>query len=350
MPSVQELIRQLPKIEPLVEKYATTSRGVASAARALEAPVSRSLRSVADGSEQPSSDAKALIEAGSRALIKVSKEGKQAKLNPDEQMGLEAIVLLEGRPAILVQEGKFFPAPSAWQVLEQQRNQIQAIFPSVGRIELTGHPDFDWLGTGFLVANDVIMTNRHVAQEFCRQGSTSKWKFASGMKPRIDYVEELGATNSAEFAIKSVIGIHERYDLALLRVSRKSSSGNKAPQPLSIRSTPPKTLKKRQVYTIGYPAWDGRRNDPVEMRKIFGEIFNVKRLQPGEVVRLEPSQIFVHDCSTLGGNSGSCVVDLETHQAMGLHFGGRYLEGNKAVALWELTKDPLIKKAKLNFV
>ena len=100
---------------------------------------------------------------------------------------------------------------------------------------------------------------------------------------------------------------------------------------------------------MGYPAWDGRRNDPAEMRKIFGEIFEVKRLQPGEMTGLT-GKVFKHDCSTLGGNSGSCVVDLETHQVLGLHFGGRYLEGNTAVALWTLTGDPLLKQAKVNFV
>jgi V8-like Glu-specific endopeptidase len=29
-----------------------------------------------------------------------------------------------------------------------------------------------------------------------------------------------------------------------------------------------------------------------------------------------------HDCSTLGGNSGSCVFTTDTHEVVGLHFGG----------------------------
>jgi V8-like Glu-specific endopeptidase len=57
-----------------------------------------------------------------------------------------------------------------------------------------------------------------------------------------------------------------------------------------------------------------------------------------------------HDSSTLGGNSGSCVVDLETHQVIGLHFRGKYLESNTAVVLSKLINDPLVKKAKLPFV
>jgi V8-like Glu-specific endopeptidase len=33
----------------------------------------------------------------------------------------------------------------------------------------------------------------------------------------------------------------------------------------------------------------------------------------------------VHDSSTLGGNSGSAVIDTETGEVLALHFGGEYL-------------------------
>jgi hypothetical protein len=86
------------------------------------------------------------------------------------------------------------------------------------------------------------------------------------------------------------------------------------------------------------------------MIRIFEDIFNVKRLQPGELREFRSNNNSVlHDCSTLGGNSGSPVIDLETNLVLGLHFGGRYLEVNQAVALWQLTDDPLLKKAKVNF-
>jgi len=109
-------------------------------------------------------------------------------------------------------------------------------------------------------------------------------------------------------------------------------------------------LKGRKVYVIGYPAWDGRRNDPEPMKRIFAEIYNVKRLQPGEISGDALGAFeFFHDCSTLGGNSGSPILDLETHRVLGLHFGGRFLEKNHAVPLWVLQNDPLIKRAALNF-
>src|SRR6516165_11707527 len=38
-----------------------------------------------------------------------------------------------------------------------------------------------------------------------------------------------------------------------------------------------------------------------------------------------------HDCTTLGGNSGSVVLNLSTGEAVGLHFAGLYQETNYAV-------------------
>jgi hypothetical protein len=196
----------------------------------------------------------------------------------------------------------------------------------------------------------VVMTNRHVAEVFCQMGYRRRWKFKSGMAANIDYAEELGALDSAEFDLRSVIGVHDEFDMALFRVKRTSSTGATPTEPLVIASQSPSDAAGRNVYTVGYPAWDGRRNDPDVMNRIFTNVFNVKRLQPGAIMEvLEPRSLLRHDCSTLGGNSGSCVVDLETSQVVGLHFGGRFSEGNFAVALWKMTDDPLLKKAKVNF-
>ena len=42
---------------------------------------------------------------------------------------------------------------------------------------------------------------------------------------------------------------------------------------------------------------------------------------------VSPGWVFTHDATTLGGNSGSVVVDLATGNAVGLHFGG--FEGDR---------------------
>ncbi|MEZ5351923.1 MAG: serine protease [Bryobacteraceae bacterium] len=302
------------------------------------------------GGESPelAAERRRVVEAGRKAVTKLKKSGRSVELTPDEEQGLEAIILLTERPAILIQDGQFLPPPQEWKKLEGVRAQIEANLPRIGRIELDGHPSMEWIGTGFLVADTVVMTNRHVAKVFCKQ-SGKKWVFEPGMTPRIDYNEELGATRPAEFAITGVVGIHEKYDMALLTVSRKGSKSAQAPDALPVAKEP-ELVKKREVYVVGYPAADPYRNDPENMRRIFSGIYNVKRLQPGGLMTIDANlPILQHDCSTLGGNSGSCVIDLETHQVVGLHFGGRYRQANSAVVLSRLIKDPLVKKAKIAF-
>jgi Trypsin-like peptidase domain len=297
----------------------------------------------------PGRDAGEVAKNARKAVEKVRAEGADAELTPPEEDALEAIVLLEGRPALLVRNGKFEAPPPKWTALEPLRARIEAMLSSIGRVEVTGHPSLDWVGTGFLVAPDVVMTNRHVAKEFCRNAGAT-WKFEPRMKARIDYSEELGSNRPAEFAFTDVIGVHEAHDLALFRVSRKGKKGTTAPEPLPIARKPTLAVG-RNVFVVGFPAWDGHRNEPEPMREIFKDIFNVKRLQPGEMRRVSKAQVlFEHDCSTLGGNSGSCVIDLETQRVTGLHFSGRFLEANYAVLLSKLEKDKLLKKAGVELV
>jgi Trypsin-like peptidase domain len=286
---------------------------------------------------------------GARALEKLARD-PASELTDPEQFGLEAIVLLEGRPALLVQGGDFPGAlPPEWSMLDGHRSAIRDSIARVGRVEVSGHPDLDWVGTGFLVAADLVMTNRHVAREFSKKDG-QVWTFLTGRSAGLDLLEEAGNTARMEFTVADVVAVHEAddVDLALLRVEASGSAG--LPTPLSVCAAAPDEVVGRPVYVVGYPAWDGRRNEPEAMRRIFLDVYNVKRLQPGvTTVSQTPDTVLRHDCSTLGGNSGSPVFDLATHQVIGLHFGGRYGVGNFAVPLWSMVDDPLVAAAQLNF-
>jgi hypothetical protein len=289
------------------------------------------------------------IAEGLEAMKKID-SGREQDITPQQQTGLEAIVLLTGRPAILVQNDDFLEPPKKWAVLKDIRDSIRRVLRRVGRIDVSGSPNFDWLGTGFLAGQNVVLTNRHVAVEFARTSQQGGVSFRPGMGASVNLRAELGSEDSLSFTVTEILGIHEEHDLAALKVEQTSGTET-LPDPLPIAANPPGSLDKRQVYVVGYPAWDGRRNDPEPMKRIFSEIYNVKRLQPGEVAG-EGTEVleFFHDCSTLGGNSGSPVVDLETHRILGLHFGGRFLQRNHAVPLWKLQTDALVKRARLNFV
>jgi hypothetical protein len=288
-----------------------------------------------------------VVDDGISGLYKIA-EGRDDDLDDDELLGLEAIVLLEGRPAILIRGGDFLPPPRDWARLAKERRGIREVIARSGRVEVTGHLDYEWVGTASLVAPGVVMTNRHVAKEFCtREGRD--WVFRPGMTSGIDFLRERGSTASMEFAITGVIGIHEDHDLALLGVEGALADGRPLPEPLAVSAREPDGYG-HDVYIVGYPAADGRRNEPAPLRRIFMDVYDVKRLQPGKAVGYSARYSAIeHDCSTLGGNSGSAVVDLQTHQMIGLHFGGKYGIGNYAVPLWMLTADPLLVKAGVNF-
>ncbi|MEU3747192.1 MULTISPECIES: trypsin-like serine peptidase [Streptomyces] len=298
-----------------------------------------------------------VLEAGVSGLEKLAAH-REDEIGEDEYFGVEAIVLLQGRPAILVQRQDFASQRDEWAVLDGQRAAIKESLARVGRVELTGHPSLDWVGTAFLVGPRTVMTNRHVAAEFSRfEADRDRWTFEFGMSARVDPAEELpvdgdapvAAPPSVTYEITEIIGIHPDVDMALLRIEPPASDG--LPTPLAVAADAPASLPGRPVYVVGYPAWDGRRNEPESMRRIFMDVYNVKRLQPGAATEFTPgSLVMKHDCSTLGGNSGSPVFDLTDHRVLGLHFGGRYRSGNLAVPLWELIDDPLLAKAEVNWV
>ncbi|MFD3334819.1 trypsin-like serine peptidase [Streptomyces sp. NPDC058700] len=296
-----------------------------------------------------------VLEAGVSGLEKLAAH-REDELDGDEAFGVEAIVLLEGRPAILVQRQDFAPQRDEWAVLDGQRPSIRESLARVGRVEVTGHPRLDWVGTAFLVGPRTVMTNRHVAVEFSRSQDDggAPWAFGYGMSARVDPAEEQpvdGVTPgaSAPYEITGIIGIHEDVDMAVLRVEPSVDGG--LPTPLAVAADAPASVPGRPVYVVGYPAWDGRRNEPESMRRIFMDVYNVKRLQPGMATEFIPGGLVMkHDCSTLGGNSGSPVFDLGDHRVLGLHFGGRYRTGNLAVPLWELVDDPLLAAAEVNWV
>jgi len=293
-----------------------------------------------------SKDPKTIAGYGYRGAEKIF-SGNESLISTEEEIGLEAIILLKKRPAILINDTALINIPQEWDILNQHKTTLEKVIPSIGRINVKDHPGGDFMGTGFLVAEDIIMTNAHVAMTFSENRNNS-WSFR--YKPSVDFKKDLSnATN--EYEIKELIGIHDQYDLALFRVSFESNSSGK-PAPLTIiNNFDDSKVKGRTGFIVGYPAADAKRNDPVEMSRIFQNIYNIKRLQPGALTGFYngSQDILGHDCSTLGGNSGSAFLDLETGKVMGLHFGGRYLETNRAVALWKLVNDPLLKNAGVNF-
>lgn len=249
--------------------------------------------------------------------------------------GLEAIVLAFGRPTLLVQDNVFaIPELEMWRLrLEPFRTTLQRVLPSVGRIEIKRLPEDVHVGTGWLVAEDIVATNRHVAEFFSRgSGRTavlSKDPFGQPVPAQIDFREEHARQDVAEHAITEILWIEEfddrLPDMALLKLRRNGE----LPPPIEFSTSLP-TVGEATITVVGYPAWD-YRNDAAIMQRLFGDIYGVKRLAPGFISGSSEGFIFEHDCTTLGGNSGSVVLDASTGKAIGLHFAGEFGVRNLAV-------------------
>jgi endonuclease G len=249
------------------------------------------------------------------------------------------IVLRVGRPVLAIvghaARLEFKDSESAvWRArLEASAPLLQRAAEAVGRIEVTGLSGAPFAGTGWLIDRNVIVTNRHVALAFARRAGgrfTFKQRRRTGpMRASIDFLEELGRPAELAFPITEILHIEDERgpDFALLRVENGSGAAALAPPiPLSTCAVRP----EQQVAVIGYPARDSRLPEIALMESIFENVYDKKRLAPGQIVQAQPD-VLLHDCSTLGGNSGSVVLDLATGQAVGLHFAGRFLQANYAV-------------------
>jgi V8-like Glu-specific endopeptidase len=290
-----------------------------------------------------------VLRNGTIGLSKLA-EDRPDELTEAEVTGLEAIIALEGRPALFIQGGDFFGVPPLWHALNSHRDPIRSSIARVGRVDLAGHDGTDWVGTGFLAGPDAIITNRHVAEVMAASGPDG-WRFRPGLSASLDFNHEQGAVEPQSFALTGIVGVHDQCDLAVLAIAPTGGADQGLPGPLAVATAAPGIVTDRPVYVIGYPGWDGTRNDAAEMRRIFSGVYEVKRLQPGLITsRPDGARSFTHDCSTLGGNSGSPVIDLETHQVVGLHFSGGYLAANNAIPLWLLADDELLRAAGVNFV
>ena len=252
---------------------------------------------------------------------------------PQPSVALEAIVLLEGRPSLIVQNGSFqMPESTIWRdELSISRGMIERSIARTGRIELFNHMDFDWVGTGWLVAPNVIATNRHVAVEFATPsggGFIFRHNFLNQeIGAAVDFREEFEGLGSLAVRVTKILYIasENEPDIAFLEVE----SDTPLPDPIELSHAAPQ--RRDTIGTVGYPAKDPR-NGSDAMRDIFGDVFEVKRFAPGKISHTGGEEHwFVHDCATLGGASGSAVFDLESGKAVGLHFSGKFLEGNFAV-------------------
>ena len=242
---------------------------------------------------------------------------------PPELAALERMIRIV-RPAPIFQGGipEDFSRPEfatmfpAWK---EFKRTIRSFAYSIGRIDRS--TDGQSAGSGFLISDHCLVTNTHVL-DFISYGVRKlsrgqaivrfRWEWQCPDEPPVDVV--------------GVAAVHDTLDVCVLETDKLDMTNRR---PLSLAEATPDT--GAAVVAVGYPFSDSV-NNPLFVSQIFGERWGVKRAAPGEVIGISKNnQAFYHDCSTLGGNSGSPIVSMNSALAVGLHRGGGFLWRNEAV-------------------
>lgn len=202
------------------------------------------------------------------------------------------------------------------------RARVRPFLYSIGRLDRTAGAD-PAVGTGFLVGPSLVLTNHHVVTEL----SLGTDALDPGQAV-ISFNQEFGRPDpeSSRFAVERIEALHSRLDLALLRIA---PAGARPVPPLARDPAAPGT----DIAAIGYPYKDGR--NPLFVSAIYGSGFGVKRAALGQVTSGAGARLS-HDCSTLGGNSGSPLFSLATGEVVGVHYSGQFMYRNDAVPAAEV--------------
>ena len=270
----------------------------------------------------------------------------------DTDMVLETIVD-EQRPVLFVVGDRLNTTEVAIKGIEAQElvdhmkaadDWLQHLVPLVGRIDVSNFPA-EYVGTGWFVTEDIVVTNRHVASLIARHDGR-KFVFNQGVGNRMisasvcttHELDDERIDPKRNFKVADVLYIEPEAgpnDIAFLKVERRVEGD----LPKFIKVAPTDVGAERLVCAVGYPARASRRVIPNQqlMDELYRGRFDIKRAAPGFTMATAEGTSR-HDCTTLGGNSGSVVIDLTTKEAVGLHFAGLYQETNYAVRASVLTQ------------
>ena len=254
---------------------------------------------------------------------------------------LEAIVRTDGsRPSFLVKKGEVDLKSSPvgdWEIdIIASQDGLANLFARVGRIDDEVLPQ-QFAGTGFLVHDNYILTNRHVLQLIGARDNKGQWKIKKDIA--IDFGHEFRNNDpSIKKMLKRVVFAsnksistqgaidHSKLDLALIEL--EAATPEQKPRGtfcLDISKDWPGP--DVSIYTIGYPGSPASGIDSISLlEKLFQATWGKKRIAPGKVMQNAnglPGWTLSHDATTLGGNSGSLIVTIGREGlAAGLHYGG----------------------------
>lgn len=314
-----------------------------------------------------------LLSQADDGLSRLLGDELSAQLNPAEISGLEAVIRTDGSRPVLFVEDDFVDvmAPSAANYgagLSRIEDAVRQVCRSVGRVD-DPLASLGYQGTAWMLGEGLVVTNFHVLEAIApggrRRGTRFEGRLNTGVAVHFGHevgnplperrfpirrVVNVGREGAAEFCRPSGLNF-DGLDLAILEL--EPVAGRPFPPPVEVaRGDDPETrgglaATGRGVYVVGYPG-NARSTTPDLFASLFAGVKSFKRLAPGSImagpgeVPGDPREwILTHDASTLGGNSGSAIVDYEAdgRAVLGLHFGGEHAGQNWAYSLERITPE-----------
>jgi len=247
-------------------------------------------------------------------------------------------LLLAGVGLLGLEKGMVF-APSQMMVggssLPLNLAAIQPAYDAVGRIGFaqeskpTGKDEA--FGTGILISDRHVLTNRHVWEMF-------KHRLASDEGTGIEFygLKKSDKSEFIEFDGAAPICI-EGWDAAIFTL--KHTPENR--RPVSMTPRPAEELNDLDIVVVGYPQ-AYRISEEIEQVTEDDPIFAIKRYSEGKIFKhstddgnpygvetlVDPAvnaseymPAICHNASTLGGSSGSAIICKDTGDLIALHFG-----------------------------
>jgi hypothetical protein len=283
--------------------------------------------------EEAQATAAGLVQQAKTAVDKLS--GGNV-LTEDDSLALESVMQVRGRPALRIVKGRLedlsaYPGSELWQTLIAQHEQrmlatATATGAAMASVFATGNPP--WLqGTAWLIADDRVITNRHVLVSDDLNLLVSdgdRKKFGPGISMAIEFAaDNRDPAASVRRNVTEVLYVSERQDPVDIAVLRIEGS-NAAPLKFATTAAP------LNLFVVGHPAL--ALAVPEKVRAVFGNPDGRKRVSFGKRLdlTLKPGE-FLHDASTIGGFSGGPVLGILDGTVAGLHYFGDPENGNMAI-------------------
>ena len=319
-----------------------------------------------------------LSNAGKEGLDLLNEAGAEARLTDLHLAGLEAVIRSDGtRPVAFVREDFIDTQQPSLQGSEwlfelgTVESNIRHLCKATGRVDDPTQKSLGYQGTAFLVGDGLVMTNRHVLRAITKEGDADHGTLKANIS--VDFGRELGPPKTdRRFPVKEIVyrgrggapgwqqgnGLNfDGLDIAVLAIDT-SAGALPPPLPLQRGDTVMYAVRGRKAFVVGFPgSTEGLAADIFDL--VFSGVKAFKRFAPGLI--LEPAGegaiekdphnwIMTHDASTLGGNSGSPIWDLESRKSalLGIHFAGMPDRRNWAHS-FERIEDALDGISGLNF-